>query len=32
MGLFDIFKSKKLEDNTLHGFDLRDWTDGYKAD
>ena len=33
MGIFDVFKSKKHEIyNTLHGLDLRDWTDGYKAD
>ena len=33
MGIFDIFKSKKNEIyNILHGLDLRDWTDGYKAD
>ncbi|MDG1051956.1 MAG: hypothetical protein P8O81_01040 [Flavobacteriaceae bacterium] len=36
MGLFDIFSSKKTNNNNsldvLHGMDLREWNNGYKSD
>ena len=32
MGFFDIFKETPTTFGTLHGMDIREWTDGYKTD